>query len=361
MIGLGKSNMWTSVPPPLSPNQNLQRQFLSVFLRRVSTLTPETAGQATIWAYAESASAFAAIREIEPIILQQFPELTELFVQARNNITGLLTAESRDAVADGEKRNTNSLLSFEEKIKNLEKADEEGKLTDYMIANMIMGLKTEEQFETLESWLDKIRDEKVREQSLEYFYFSRSKLATKESRFEDARIYADKVAKIQHRAVLYFDVAEAKIKDPSTKFESLDSLNEVYKMAQKSPDTVEKAQVFLGLAFVYEGVDHLNALDSLSNAVKTAGKLNAPNLFTGVIMQQISGKSFSIFAGYSVPGFDINRTFYDLSNKDFQGTLTQAEGFTDRYLRTLAVLAVVKDCEKNMKLNDEPTGKAKKP
>ena len=80
-----------------------------------------------------------------------------------------MTPESRDAVTTGEKQNSESLIPFEEKIKNLEKADDEGKLTDYMIAGMISGLKNEEQFEALESWLDKIRDEKVRKQSFEYF------------------------------------------------------------------------------------------------------------------------------------------------------------------------------------------------
>ncbi len=47
---------------------------------------------------------------------------------------------------------------------------------------------------------------------------------------------------------------------------------------------------------------------------------------------------------YDVPGFDINKTFYNLSQKDFQGALLQADSFSDKYLRTLAVLAIVKDC-----------------
>lgn len=360
MIGLGKSNIGTSVPAGLSPNPGLQRQFLTVFLRRLAGLSAETAGQiSAVSNIPESAYAYAALREIEPMILQQVPDLTDLFARARTMVAALMTPESRDAAGEGEKRNNQSLSSFEEKLKNLEKAEEEGKLTDSMIAGMIMSLTKEEQFEALEPWLDKIRDEGVRDQSFAYFYFTRSKLATKEGRFDDAREYAEKIEKIEHRAVLFFDIAEAKMKEPMTKLDSLDSLNEVYKLAEKSPDTVEKAQVFLGLAFVYEGVDHANALDSLSNAIKVAGKLNSPNLFTGSLMQQITGKNFSIFSSYSVPGFDITGTFYKLSNNDFQGTLTQAEGFTDKYLRTLAVLAVVKDCEKSMKpaVKPKPTAK----
>jgi hypothetical protein len=350
MIGLGKYNIGTSVPAGLLPNRNLQHQFLSVFLRRLIRITAaEASAQSPISDIPESAYAFAALTETEPAILQQFPDLIEIFTRARNTLAAFMTPESRDAVTAGEKQNSAAFISFEEKIKNLEEADDEGKLTDHMIAGMVMGLKTEEQFEALESWLDKIKVEGVRHQSRDYFNFTRSKLAVRESRYDEARKFADKLEKIEHRAVLYFDVAEARIKNPATRLDSLDSLNEVYKMAQKAPDTVEKAQVFLGLAFIYEGVDHSNALDCLSSAVRTAGKLDAPNLFTNSLIHQIVGKGFGISASYSVPGFDVNRTFYELSNKDFRGTLSQAESFSDKYLRTLAVLAVIKDCEKTLK------------
>lgn len=61
---------------------------------------------------------------------------------------------------------------------------------------------------------------------------------------------------------------------------------------------------------------------------------------------------------YDVPGFDVNKTFYDLSQKDFQGALTHADSFSDKYLRTLAVLAIVKDCrDSNKTVNSKNTKK----
>jgi hypothetical protein len=47
-----------------------------------------------------------------------------------------------------------------------------------------------------------------------------------------------------------------------------------------------------------------------------------------------------------------------LSQKDFQGALNHSTSFSDKYLRTLAVLAAVKDCEKNEK-PIKPKAKAK--
>lgn len=105
----------------------------------------------------------------------------------------------------------------------------------------------------------------------------------------------------------------------------------------------------MGLANVYEKINHSNALDSLSLSVKTANALENPNLFSSSQTQQIKGKSFMFFANYDVPGFDLNQTFYEISRNDFQGALAQAESFTDKYLRTLAVIAAVRDCEKNVK------------
>jgi len=49
-----------------------------------------------------------------------------------------------------------------------------------------------------------------------------------------------------------------------------------------------------------------------------------------------------------------------LSQKDFQGALNHSSSFSDKYLRTLAVLAAVKDCEKNEKpVKQKPKTKEK--
>ena len=86
-----------------------------------------------------------------------------------------------------------------------------------------------------------------------------------------------------------------------TKLESLDTLLEVSQTALKSPDTVEKAQVLLGLAFMYEKVDFYNALNSLADAIKTANKLESPDLTTGFISRQILLKNL-----ISVVGLDLS-------------------------------------------------------
>ena len=361
LFGIGKNYISMDAPENFVPNQNLQKQFLSFFLRRISTLNAETANQISspYIEIAESALALSALIELEPLILQKFPEFKDQFVQAKNNVETLTSNSEREKLKSREdKIEIKSNKTFSDRIEELEKADDEGKLQDASIINLVIAAKKEDEFKQLETWLDKIKDETLRDGSIQHSYFKRSKLATKEKRFDEAKKYADKVAKIELRAVLYFDVADAKIKEPMTKFDSFAVLSEVYKLADKSPDTVEKAQVFLGLAYIFEKVDHINALDSLSNAIKTANKLETPNLVSGFVTQQIASKEFGgYFILYEVPGFDVNKTFDELSQKDFQGALLQADSFSDKYLRTLAVLAIVKDCRDSSKPANQKAGK----
>jgi hypothetical protein len=74
---------------------------------------------------------------------------------------------------------------------------------------------------------------------------------------------------------------------------------------------------------------------------------------------QIIGKDFANFIGYDVPGFDISQTFGEISKKDFQNAVQQAEVFTDKYLRTLAILASVKDCESVKPIKAKPKASTK--
>lgn len=355
VFGVAKVFMFGNVPENFTPNQNLQKQFLQMFLRRVISLNAETSDQ-MLYPYSnvgftESAFAKSALSDIEPIVAQKFPELNALFRQAQTNVNALISAEQQNSLKKmDDKQKDFGVKTFDDRIKELEKADSEGVLEDGMIVNLVISAKKEEDFKKLETWLDKIKDEELREGAVSYFYFNRSKLAVKEKRYLEAEKHADRLNRIELKAVLYFDIADAKFKEPNTKFDSLNALAEVSKLAEKSPDSVEKAQVLLGMAYIYEKIDHFNAIDSLSKAIKTANNLESPNLLSGVVSQRVASKDFGgYYINYAVPGFDINKTFTEISKNDFQGALSQANSFSDKYLRTLAILAIVKDCGKKEK------------
>lgn len=349
IFGVEKYSMGMSVPAGFSPNNSLQRQFVKILLRRVMRLTPESTSK-SVQNVPETAIAVMALNDLEPIIVQQFPDLAQAFSQAKIHAGSIVEGNALESAKRNDEAGKSFNKSFDENLEEVKKADDAGKLNDGKIFQLVNAAKTDDNYKKAESWLDKVTDETTREGLSNFFYFHRSKLATEENRFDDARKYALKVPKIEHRAVLFFDIAEAKMKEPMTKFESLDTLLEVYQTANKSPDSVEKAQILLGLAFMYEKVDHYTALGALAEAIKTTNKLEAPNLFTNSVTQIVKGKTFTHFSSYTVPGFEIVETFYTISKNDFLNALTHSTNFSDKYLRTIAVLATVKDCEKNDKV-----------
>ncbi|MCW5958604.1 MAG: hypothetical protein KIS76_00470 [Pyrinomonadaceae bacterium] len=327
----------------------LQKFYLKTVLLRISSLSAETLVPEQSNAINEAGFGIAAVNAFSDVIVQSHPDLRADLSRASATANSLLDATTKEKIDSSKKYQERMAGSFADKIAALEEAESKGTLTDFQIVQLILDAKTEEKLNALEPWLDKIKDASVKEKSVNFFYFTSSKVALDEKRFTDARKFADMVPQIEHRAVLYFNVADEKLKGELTKFETLELLTDVLKTAEKSPDTVEKAQVLLGVAFMFEKIDRFNSIDALSKAISTANKLENPNLFTQYVSQHIVGKDFGVFSSYPVPGFDINRTFDQISKEDFAGAISQAQSFSDRYLRTLAILASVTNCEKPVK------------
>lgn len=349
IFGIERFTIGTSIPKNFQSNQELQKQFLNIFLQKVVQLTPENTVTSASTGISEANSAFYALNEMEPIVLTQLPEFNQSFSQTKIHISSIVSNIELETANKREDFNKRFALTFDERLERLEKLDEEGKLTDRTIIELLISAKKSEDFEKGKTWLDKIKDEKARQDTSTYFYYLYSKNDVAERRYDDARKHSEKIVKIDHQAIIYFDIAEKIFKETQNKSDAVDALLEVEKIAKKSPDSVSKTQIFLALANIYSRFDNFNALDALSNAVKTVNKLENENIFTTFTGQQIITKDFSFFAGFSLPGFDLNTVFYAFSKSDFQTSLTFAQSFSDKYYRTLAILAVVKDCELNTK------------
>jgi hypothetical protein len=351
IFGLDKYRYGTFIPENLTPNQGLQRQFLETFFRRTSLFAnnpDEFTRPPDQYRQPEVLYLVSAFEDIEPYVLQNFPDLLQRFSEVKAQANSLLNAQNRQDLEKRQKENKKLGMGFEEKLKLLEEADSEGKLTDAMIIGLVTwGERTEEEFKLLAWWLEKIQDEKARRQTINYFYFKRSERARKDKRFDEAKKYAEKVEEIDHGAVLYFELAKEQLQDANQSAQVSETLYEVSKMAQKSPDSIAKVQVLLGLAAIYEKVNHASALDLLGEAVKVINKLENPDIFTNFISRQIITKDYSFVASISAPGYNLESTFQEISKKDFELSLAHANSLNDKYFRTLAVIAVAKNCVQN--------------
>lgn len=348
VFGIDKLQFGAPPPATVSPNQNLQKQFLETFFRRVSVFAnnPEEINRpAEQFRQPEVLYLVSALNDIEPFVVQNFPDLLQRFFEARAQANGLMSEGNKQRLENKQKDLENIQMGFEGKLKLLEKAEEEGKLTDAMIIQLVIwGEKTEPEFKQLEPWLDKIRDEKARRDAAGYFYFKRSERARKNKSFDEAKKYAEKVEEIDQRAILYFEIAKEQLKEVNNAAQVTDSINEVSNMVQKSTDSVAKAQILLGLAGFYEKVNHGIALDRLGEAIRVINKLENPNIFASSINRRITANPMVFLIGFSAPGYNMESTFQEISKKDFSLSLVHAESLNDRYFQTLAVLAVAKNC-----------------
>lgn len=353
IFGVDKYSLGMDLPANATANPNLQRQFIDIFFNRIATYaaSPEDINRVPEENYqGEPVYMVSALRDIEPIVIGRFPDMLQRLSVAKAQAGSLLSAEMQKQLDEKDEFRGNLELKFDERLAEIEKADGEGKLTDYMIFKIVTWNElTEEQFIKVEPWLGKVKEEKVRRELTNYFWFLRAKLAIKEKRFEDAEKFALKVPEIEHRALLMFDMAGVQAKNAVDVASLFDTLNRLSKLTRNSDNSVAKAQILLGLSNMYEKVNHSVALDELGEAIRVTNSLKDPDIFAISVLRQINGKGFGYFASFGTPGYDLEKTFEELSKKDFEMSLARAKSLDDKYFRTLAVIAVASNCAKNAK------------
>jgi len=348
VFGYDRTNT-ANIPENLTPRPQLQARFLDLMLRRSDAFASDAANfnlpPGDNWRPSEGVYIVSALQELQPIVIQSFPRLLPRLNAALSKGMSMMSESDRKKMSDRENYRSDFNRGFEERIAELEKADEEGKLTDAMILKaLIGGLKAEEQFQIFEPWLDKITDAEGRAGSVNYFWFIRAQLATKEKRFADAQKYAAKVPEVEHQAILWFEIAEKQLADINDSATAYQTLADVSKVARRAEDSVGKARVLLGLANLYEKLNHSFAISELSDAVSVINKIKDADLQSSYLLRHIQVKDMAFGASFSTPGYDLETTFTTVSKTDFSLPLSNAKTIDDKYYRTLAVLAIAKNC-----------------
>ena len=334
----------------LTPNRNLQRRFITTFLQRVLSfaadpqnlnLPPEEYRQP------EPVYMIRALSELEPIVVQSFPEFIQQHSEAKAQATGMLSEQMRKDMSDRERENESLGYGFERRLKQLEEAETNGKLTDSMIVSLLTWgeqAKTEEQFKQIEPWLAKIREESPRNESTNYFWFVRAKLAANENRIDEAQRFAKKIPEIEQRAIVFFELAALQLKDVSDAATVYQTLRDVGKLAEQSETSIEKARVLIALSNQYIKINPTFAIQELADAIRVINQLENPDILSTSIFRQIRGKTFIHSVGFSLPGQNLEGTFKEISKGNFELSLSNAKSIDDKYLRTLAVFAVAQNC-----------------
>ena len=343
-----ESTMYIANIEDVAPNPQMQARFIDLLLRRSDAYASDPANygrQPEPNRPGEAVYIVTALQELEPIIIQSFPAFLPRLNTARAKAISMLNESDRKSIGDRDKWKASVTKGIEERLAELEKADEEGKLTDGMILRTLTGgMKNEEHFKKMEPWLEKITDTEGRAKSISYFHFLRSKLATKEKRYADAQKYASKVIEVDFQALLWFDAAENQLKDINDAVMAYETLADVGRLARRAEDSVGKARVLLGLANLYEKLNHSFAISELSEAVAVANRLKDADLQTRWLLYHIKVKDMAFGASIGTPGYDLEHTFGIVSKNDFSLPLSNAKAIDDKFYRTIAVIAVAKNC-----------------
>jgi hypothetical protein len=355
-------NSYIYVNDKFIPNQVIQKQFLSLILQRTRNYqVSEEEEKREDWEYSDVANLYHILQTFEPTVVKDFPELAVDWTTSKNQIYAFVSENEQKRLEEKYKQDKNQdELTFEKRLKKLEDDDANGELNEDNIYNLVQSAKTEEQYAKAESWLDKISDEKFREAVWLFFYYRRSDLAIRENRLDDARKFVLKIKELEFRATMLLKIADFKLKQPQGKSETMEILQEVYQTALKADNSAAKFQALFGLAKIYSKFDKQFAINTLSDSIRVFNSLeNKGEAFAGMLQIMVKGKYFTGYSAFPTFGVSISSVLSEMAKSDYSNTLSQANSFSDKYYRALAVIEVAKNCPELAKAKETKVVKSK--
>jgi hypothetical protein len=358
-ISFVSPSMYYIPPKSFASNPKLQEAFLQTLFARIERSLKETSEAVGTNSAVSSetseylpglASVAVALNKLEPLVAQHQPAYAERLANLKTSVGATLNASQQAQVAGEaqvlEDARRDEQLSvedlFERKVEQIEKESNADK-RDFLIAQIVLISLTAESAR-VEKLLDIVSDTKLQGQLRNWFYFRRAQHAIYEGLFDEATRLAAKVEELDHRAYLLFENASAIVKRLNDKSRVRELLDEVAAAATKAPNTIEKARTLLGVAYLFSKLDPLRASEVMSEAIKTINRLDHPDFTNTSITRAIEGRLFSMFAGYDMPGINLENALRELGAKDFEGALWLSKNLEDKALRATAVLALSTPC-----------------
>lgn len=335
-------------PPPNFPvNPALQEAFMKAFLARAQ-LIAQAPDQFSVgenvesW---ESSEMLSALVSLEPLVGGALPAYSQRVSTVKAAVEVAVGDRARAGAGDY-RRSLKDDERFNDFDAMYEAAARETnpEEKDNAIAAVALSAKTLEQLDRLESLVGKMDDADARRQLLDWINYKRAQQLVKDNQFDEAKRAADRVEAMDQRAILYFEIARAAIKNLSDKGRARELLDEVLAAAAKAPVTDVRARAQLGVAHLYAEFDGLRALEVLADAVKTINQLSDPDLSRTYVLRRIEGKNFGVFASNIFPGFSLENAFREAGPHDFEGALLVARNLSDKTLRATAVIGLAAHC-----------------
>jgi hypothetical protein len=344
-------------PKGFAPNAQQSALFLEALFRQVEKAFGSPEAAPTDEEYTtEQGRLLTMLTMLEPQVARMNPSMLERALALKGTATAAATAQSRSRAEEfgRESREYDDEGMFDRTLERVDSERDPAK-RDFAIASLIMSARGREQFAHAEGLLDKVGDTPLREKLASYLYFRWTQQSVKEGQLDDATRLSKKVAELDYRALLSFEIAGAALKKLDDRARAAELLDAVAAEAEKAPDTPAKARALLGAAHLYADFDVTRASQLLRAAVKVVNLLPNPDFSSETIGREIGNSVFTMYAMYNVPGMRLENAFRELGALDFESALSAAGDLSDKYQRALAVLGLASKC-----LEDSATKPSKK-
>jgi len=354
VVGPEMQSTFFVVPANFTSDTAAQSAFMEAIFRRAQETTGRSeqpvSGPA---AQPEIVQIFVALNGLRTLQ----PAYTDRVISLQATLEPLMSANARreaSAISGWHQDLDTSVDGLADRIEN-EKVPEK---KDRLIARAVMATKSIEEFERVESFVDKVSDSKFRDELFDWLYFKRTQKLISDGRFDEAAQLIPKVSQVDHRAFLAFSLASEGTKKIKDKVLAIQVLEDVVKTALKAPNTIEKARTLLGLTSSYARFDRSRAFEILGEAINVVNKIDEPDLTSTTIFRRIGTDRFTIHAAYEMRSATLETVFREFALDDFVKSLWLANQLPDKPLRATGTFAISGRC---LEISKEASPRPKKP
>jgi hypothetical protein len=359
------------VPANFVTNQFLQRRFVQLLLRRAQQVleVPLDESDAYRNPYGtwtpSTVHLLDALVRLEPHVRASLPDLWAPLTQAREKILVSLSVETQKLLLQpGREISTRPDQTFAEQIELAQKEPDLNE-RDELIISAVFGSEKESLAHVIEA-TDKISDSNLRAHALEWLYFQRATTAVKEKQFEEAEKLAAHVEGHEQRAYLYTELAKALLKTSDAQTHAREVMEEAITEAKKAGVTIFGARTLLTVSTLYAKIDLGRSISVLADAINCINRIEAPDFSSDdqalVKTPKRKGRSGQykgeyVFRFY-MAGLDPESAFREMAKNDFDTSLSQSSGLTDKFHRSMSTLALADVCLEQVQ--QQPKEKPKK-
>jgi hypothetical protein len=353
------------VPASFAINRSLQSRFVETLLRRAQQALEIPLDEGDNFNQLPgNAHILQVLMRVEPEVREGLPNLLPAVIQAREKMLVSLSVETqkifqmpgRNEVSEPPSQTFAGQIETAEKTPNVNTRDD-------LITEAVLSATGNESLTDVVNAAEKVQDSSLRATLLEWLYFQRAKEAINGKRFDEAERLLTKIEGREQRAFLLVEIAKGLLSTAETQTRAREILEEGITEANKAGKTTGAARTLLTASSLFAKIDVSRSIAVLGDAVDRVNHLEAADFSAAdqtliKFTKRKSNPGRFVFRFY-MPGLDPERAFSEMGKIDYDGALSQANAFTDKFQRAMTTLALADICLQRTPGNI-PTARPKK-